>query len=296
MSYHLTFAQTLAMNWGIWITAVLGIAGVISALIMWRRYPRARGLNLGRNIAPIVGVVGVLLIALGGWFAYSEAGIGWTLTGATLNLKTGFGDEYLNTSDMSARLVRPTGPYSLSIRTNGVSAGNLQAGHFSLQNGNHALVFRYGNHPWLLIQTANATVLISSPHVNALATAIQAQSTQSGASAPATSGNHSTLSWLRIAVSVVLAAAFVAAQMALARRADPRLRDKLVTHWGFDGKPNGWMSKRAALRAFPIISGLMGAIGVATAVAGFIAVIILSCTQALILILARVVYQMNARS
>ncbi|WDL98620.1 DUF1648 domain-containing protein [Alicyclobacillus sp. ALC3] len=294
------------MNFGIWITAGLGLVTLLVAATWWltsrsrvalpESSQQAHSVRGRRpNVAPMIAGIGVLLIALGAWFAYSGAGTGWSLAGGTLSVKTGFGNAAIPVSQARAEWVSPTGPYGLALRTNGVSAGALQAGKFRTNNGQSVLAFHYGGgHRWLLVRDSQTQVLISTPHVESLAKYISLRGTAN--ILPVQHRQSPTLALLvHLAMGTAVGLVFVLAQLAMAKRVAPGLPEKMITHWGVDGKPDGWMKKQTALRVMPSIAIVMALIGVAASLATYTALVIFGFVQLVILGVARLMYRANSK-
>ena len=288
LSFRLTLAQFLGVNYGIWIVLATALLFLLIGILT---FVRSRGRY--RQLMVAMATFGcAAFLALAGWFVVGGTNAGWTLSGSSLTVKTGFGSAVIPVGSATAMWINAkTGPYTPVLRTDGTSTGQYDAGHFRLRNHDDALVFRYGQHPWLLIETKSERVLLSTPDITQLASHFTLVSSDSSRLPEVLQPHSHRIIRLLLAATVALIA--FGLHWRVGRWFAPRLPDRLATHFGIDGKPNGWMKKRTALRFGPWISLLLGIFSVGLALDAWSVIAIFGAVQLLMLLVMIWVYRFN---
>jgi hypothetical protein len=264
MGYHLTYGAVLA-SMGTTVAIVVGVTVLVGALLYLAMRQRSDAGRTGRVhllwlLVPIVVSVG-LLVAI----PSSEAGSGWQITsGRTLKVKAWPGEAQAPLGALRAQFVPSSGPWRPTYRSDGYdSASGIQTGWFTLQNGRRALVFMSGRGPRLLVlQGKGLLLVIRSPHMDALYRAVRHAKPANGrlpGGVPAPSG------WWMVAL---IGLAFVLAQLGLSRHYAPAMPERMATHWGLDGQPDGYMPKRWGLLLPTMVSLVLAVVAVAITAGG----------------------------
>ncbi|GLV13099.1 hypothetical protein Heshes_07830 [Alicyclobacillus hesperidum] len=251
MSDHLSLAQALSINTGIWITFGLTLAFVILSVVLLRLFANfhTRQFRLLFRILPLA----PLFLCV--WMLVSTLAGGWQVRGTTLEVRTDVGVTMVDLDRASADWVLPDGSYAPASRMYGTSAGNYQTGLFRLNNGETAVVYHVGHYPELAISDGHHLVLVSSKHVYMLAHRI---AHVGAALAPAPNASSIPIHWPATVAALLLSCLFVYLQIRLARAYRDRLPEKVVSHWGVGGKANGWMSRKAFLRVGIMVAVAFG--------------------------------------
>lgn len=167
MEYSLSFADVVK---AIFIppdpVLLLIIVGVPLLLIGQSVYYLKKGQkNTGKLLLIFVPVLLAVMIFLA---PAPQRGAGWRIEGEKLmlyapSLKT------IDIRNASAALVDSAGPWRPSFRTNGYGTPGLGTGHFSLNNGKIAVVFRHLRSPHMVILISGDNYyVISHPGVEKL--------------------------------------------------------------------------------------------------------------------------------
>ncbi|PSR29545.1 MAG: hypothetical protein C7B47_02165 [Sulfobacillus thermosulfidooxidans] len=252
MGFHLTYLEALRVL-GLWIfmpaMAILVVAG-ISAIYQKRQTLSHKKF---KSITGFLLVLEMVMVVFGLLLPLSSQGTGWSLQTGILTVDTGLGTLRVAARDVHTQWVTHQSAYALEQRTLGTSAGSYHAGEFVLQNGRSAWVFEYGDYPVLAIFSPKYTILLSSPGITKLPHALKTSNDKALESAQ----TNTTWPYGMIAsiVGVILA---LAIQLFISKHYAPYLPQRVATHFGLSGQPNGYSSKKVALWLGPIFSLVLG--------------------------------------
>jgi hypothetical protein len=161
------------------VLSVIGIIVLVTGLSS-RLYGPAKSHNFGKGMSSrwVLIIVGLTVIGLGvGLFAFGGMPSTITVGSSYVHLQSsplfGVGDINISSSEIASAYVAQigSGNLSLPIRQNGISAGNLNLGVFTLGNGHTAyvastnstdLIIQLNNGKYVILGTSNTTALASS--------------------------------------------------------------------------------------------------------------------------------------
>ena len=92
-------------------------------------------------------------------------------------------------------------------------------------------------------------LVIRSPHMDALYRAVRHAAPATGY-VPGSVPAPQSVWW----IVALIGLAFVAAQVGLSRHYAPAMPERMATHWGLDGQPDGYMPKRWGLLLAPLVA------------------------------------------
>lgn len=294
VGFHVGFNLGLMASW----PALIPVgSGLLSALCGWIVVRKALA-QTRKTLGMVILFTGCLMMTISFWIPLSVAGTGWSTNKETLTVQTGFDTETLPLAGVSASWVTSTGPDRLAFRTGGFSSTGFHTGRFRLANGLNALVFQYGNHPWLLITRPHTLpILISSPKVARLKQVLthptQLPGLNSMNSLTAVSGSGQ--GWT-IFVALVLLVLFAFFHWNLAWTWKPRMPERMTTHWNFAGQPDGSVHKNVAMLVGPLVSLSLSVLALLVVAVGgsMVALVPFAGIQVLLVYLFRWVYKRNA--
>lgn len=264
MGFHVGFKLALLASWPALIPAAIGlICGMCGLFIRRKAKVRAK-----RTVGVVIVVTGLIMMSITLLIPLSLAGTGWTVNEDTLTVRTGFTTVKWPLTSLNSSWVSPDSPYRPVVRTGGYSGGQFRTGRFRLANGANALVFQYGEHPWLLIRHEGANpVLISSPNVTHLEQILAEHSGANSAGIGAGEVTRPGQGWA-VFVSVMLSILFAFWQWILSKTWQPKMPDRMITHWNFAGQPDGWLSKKIAMWIGIVVSLFLSVLSVVIVAAG----------------------------
>ncbi|WP_053959969.1 DUF1648 domain-containing protein [Sulfobacillus thermosulfidooxidans] len=248
MNFRLTYAEALRVT-GPWIflpALIIFAMAAISAILYWRHGSSYKN---AKSITVFLVVFGLVMVIFGLSLSLSTQGTGWSLQRGILTVDTGVGTVKVAASDVHTLWVNHHGSYALEERIIGTSTGSYHAGRFVLANGRSAWVFEYGDFPVLVILSPTETILLSSPGISKLPYALK---TTNHIPLTAVAIQPSNPYGMILIIMVMIVA--VAIQLLISRHYAPYLPERVATHFGLNGQPNGYASKRVALWLGPLIS------------------------------------------
>lgn len=255
MGFHISYGMALkATGWWVFLPALGVFLFAILSYIYAKKHPPARQRG---QMTVLLTVIGIFLVGFGFLLPLSEAGTGWSLHHGTVQIETGFGTRMFPAKTLHSVWVSRSGPYALSVRTNGTSARYYHTGYYTLRNGKSALVFEYGQHPVLALFSPSGMGLLSTPGIRRLPRALASRTYNVNYPTPMPSRSSTGLD-----AAILMLVITLGIQAAMSLYYAPRLPEMVATHFGLSGKPSGYSSKRMTLWMGPILSFVFGWAGI----------------------------------
>ncbi len=168
---------------------------------------------------------------------------GWRIVGSVLQVRTDAGVAEIDLTRAHAAWVTQNGLYALADRVLGTSAGAYASGLFRLSNGEFAHVYELAGLPRLAVSDGHTLVVLATPDLGALARHVAM-----GAIPPVLPVSVFPIHPLAGAVTLVVCAAMVVVHVAMWRHYRMRVPDRVTSHWGVTGRPDGYMRRSSFYR------------------------------------------------
>ena len=215
---------------------------------------------------------------------------GWRIIGGVLRMRTDAGVSQVDLARAHAAWVTQSGPYGLADRLVGTSAGAYASGLFRLNNGQVADVYVLAGAPRLAVSDGHTLVILGTPGLDALVRHVSMGAIP--AVPPASVLHfHPVASLVTLAVSV----AMLLVHVVMWRRYRTRVPDRVTSHWGVTGQPDGWMSRTGFYRWGLGFAVGLGVLFTLISCMTWVACPLGALTQAFIALIWGMVWRVNAR-
>ncbi|WP_245530618.1 DUF1648 domain-containing protein [Alicyclobacillus acidocaldarius] len=216
---------------------------------------------------------------------------GWRLVGGVLRVRTNAGVTEIDLARAHAAWVTQNGVYGLADRLLGTSTGAYASGLFRLNNGQVADVYVLAGAPRLAVSDGHALVILGTPGLDALVRHVSMGAIP--AVPPA-----SVLPFHPVAglVTLAVSAAMLLVHVAMWRRYRTRVPDRVTSHWGVTGRPNGQMSRAGFYRWGLGVAVGLGILFTFISCMTWAACLLGALVELSIALLWGMVWRMNARS
>ncbi|SIS51298.1 hypothetical protein SAMN05421799_101116 [Alicyclobacillus vulcanalis] len=274
----------------LWICLGVAVLLFVTGMFARRMFLRhGRGGLLERVILPFAPAFLMVLTAIYNIVVILRSG--WRVVHGILQIRTSGGIAEVDLARAHAAWVSASGPYGLAERLMGTSAPGYQDGVFRLNNGQVANVYVVQGSPTLALSDGHRFVVLGTPGVDELARAAHM-----GALAPAPALGAIQLHPVAAALTLALTTAILMVHMALWQRYQPRVPDRVTSHWDVTGQANGWMRKDVFYRWGIGLSIALGVIFTCISVTTWMGCLIGAFVQLLLILVWDMVWRHNVRA